>query len=159
MRNILIVGAAAAAIATTALAQQSPQETAVKARQAHMTLYSANLGVLGAMAQGNMDYDAERAQMAAGNLAALAQLHQGLYWLPGTSHEEIESSRTLPALWENGEEARAYGMALAEAAVAMEAVAGDGVEALQANLGAIGRNCGGCHEDFRLSVQAHLFHM
>ena len=56
------IGLAGLLVAGTAIAQQNdPMAAAVKARQAHMQLYAANLGVLGGMARGNMDYDAEAA--------------------------------------------------------------------------------------------------
>ena len=127
-------------------AQQVPAAAAVKARQAHMTLYAANLGVLGGMAQGRMEYDAAMAQAAADNLAVLSQMDQGLYWMPGTSVDDVEGSRALPAIWEDGSDIQAHGMALAEAAVAS-----DGLEAVQGAMGPIGAACGGCHEDYRQS--------
>ena len=50
---------------------------AIKARQALMTLYAANLGALGAMAKGDVEYKAEAASAAANNLQALVNLSSG----------------------------------------------------------------------------------
>ena len=42
----------------------SPALAAVKARQSAMTLYSFNLGLLGGMAKGDIEYDADAASAA-----------------------------------------------------------------------------------------------
>lgn len=125
---------------------------AVKARQSHMQLYQHNLGILGGMARGNVEYNAETAQAAADNLALLTQVNQRSYWVPGTSTADLgEETRLLPALFEDGGFARAIeiGGAMAEAATALAAVAGDGQEALGSALGGVGRQCGACHEAFQ----------
>ena len=49
---------------------------AVKARQATMQLYAFNLGILGNMAKGSMDYNADVATEAAGNLVKLSSQNQ-----------------------------------------------------------------------------------
>ena len=135
--------------AGTALAQQNdPLAAAVKARQAHMQLYAANLGVLGGMARGNMDYDAEAAQAAADNLAALAGMSQRFYWMPGSHAGAVEGSRALEAIWTDGgigEKGAAFG----EAVAAMQAAAGGGLESLQGAIGPLGGSCGGCHDGYR----------
>ena len=59
-------------------------EAAVKARKAHMQLYAHNLGILGAMAKGEVDFDAEAAQSAAGNLVMLAGINEASYWVEGS---------------------------------------------------------------------------
>ncbi|SHI32447.1 c-type cytochrome [Wenxinia saemankumensis] len=138
-----------AGLATIAAAQSDPLEAAAEARESHMHLYQTNLGVLGGMARGNMDYDAEAAQAAADNLASLSDLDERFYWVEGSSSEEIDDTRALPAIWENMDDFMAKSDALHEAAVAMAEVAGDGVEAVQAQMGALGGACGSCHETYR----------
>ncbi|MDJ0640051.1 MAG: cytochrome c [Paracoccaceae bacterium] len=123
---------------------------AVKARKAHMQLYSFNLGTLGAMAKGEVEYDAETASTAANNLAAVSQLSQRGYWLPGTSSDDLpDESRALPALWQEGSKAGEIGGKFAEAAAALAAVAGDGKDAMAAAMGPVGKACGDCHEAYR----------
>ena len=114
-----------------------------------MQLYSFNLCILGAMAQAKIDYDADAAQAAADRLAALATMNQGAYWLPGSDSDSLEGSRALPAIWEPGSKAGEIGAAMAEAAMAMQAAAGTGLEGVQANMRALGGACGACHEDYR----------
>ena len=123
---------------------------AVKARKAHMQLYAFNLGVLGGMAKGEIDYDADTAQGAANNLAALSTLNQRRYWPPGTSMDELgDETEALPAIWQEGSKAGEIGGQLAEAAANLAAVAGDGQEALGAAMGPVGGACGTCHKGYR----------
>ena len=70
------------ATATAGFAQDA--NPAVTARQSLMTLYAFNLGTLGAMAQGNVEYDADAAQAAADNLVKLSSLSVGPMWAAGT---------------------------------------------------------------------------
>lgn len=145
-----VLSAAIAVTAGVAFAGGHGGNPAVKARQAHMQLYSFNLGILGAMAKGEVDYDADVAQGAADNLAALSTLNQARYWAPGTDNEALgEETRALPAIWQEGSTAGQIGGQLAEAAASLAAVAGDGQEALGPALGPVGQACGACHEDYR----------
>ena len=149
---LVLTAALGLAAALPLAAQQDPGSAAIKARQAHMTLYQANAGVLFGMAQGRVDYDAEAAQAAADNLLALTGLDQRGYWLPGTAvGEAAAETRALPAIWENLDGVIATHAQLAEAAAAMASVAGDGLEAVQGAIGPIGGACGSCHENFRQS--------
>lgn len=139
-----------ALIATVTLAQQDPLTAAVGARKAHMQLYAFNIGTLGAMAQGGMDYDAAAAQTAADNIVALTTLNQMAYWLPGTEAGAVEGSRAKAELWANMEDAMAKTAALATAATAMQAAAGVDLAALQAAMGGLGGACGACHQSYRV---------
>ena len=59
--KICATAASVAAVSTMALAASHEAElpAPVKARQAHMNLYAFNIGVLGGMAKGEIDYDAD----------------------------------------------------------------------------------------------------
>ncbi|MDJ0824345.1 MAG: cytochrome c [Rhodobacter sp.] len=148
----VILGVAAAVLAGgVALAGGHQGNPAVKARKAHMQLYAHNLGILGGMAKGEVEYNAETAALAAGNLATLASMNQMTYWPPGTSTAELgEETRALPVGWEEASMNDVMGKAtsLAEAAMAMQAAAGS-LEGVQASIGAIGGACGGCHKVYR----------
>lgn len=152
LRTIAIAAASAfAASAVFAASHSEGLDPAVEARHAHMKLYGFNLGQLGDMARGNTDYDAEAASMAAANLVELASVDQTAYWTEGTATGETEGSRALPAIWEDYAGYEEKNAALLEAAMAMEAVAGDGLEAVQGQMRGVGGACGACHEDYRLS--------
>ncbi|WP_136635590.1 c-type cytochrome [Pseudooceanicola onchidii] len=124
-------------------------DKAVKARQAVMQLYAFNLGTLGAMAKGQMDYDAAVAQAAAGNIVKVSSQNQMAYWPQGSAVGEVEGSKALPAVWENMEDVGAKAAALTEAA--MQAEAATDLAGLQAAMGAMGGACGACHKSYRQS--------
>ncbi len=137
--------------ATTTAFGQSDLPPPVEARQHHMQLYAFNLGVLGDMVRGNTDYDAALARAAADRLAALAELSQVGYYPDGTSASEIEGSRALPLLWDERENYDELTGKLADAAAQMASVAGNGLEAVQGEMQALGQSCGACHELYRES--------
>ena len=148
----LILGAAAMLTAATAAfgggQNASPEEKAVKARQAHMQLYGFSLGILGAMAKGEMPYDQQLAQSTANDFAMLTKVIGFAYWPPGTTSDDMENSRALAAAWENIDDVIAKSQALAQAADAMAAAAGS-VEGIQGAIGAVGGACGSCHKAYR----------
>jgi len=148
----LILAGTIAVTAGFAFAGGHGGNPAVKARQAHMQLYGHNLGILGGMAKGEIDYDADAAQAAANNMAALASFDQRSYWVPGTSTAELgEETKALPDIWQDGSKAGEIGGQLAEAAAALAEVAGNGQEALGPALGPVGKACGACHKPYRQS--------
>ena len=141
----------AALAAGAALAQDMlPPEEAHEFRESHMKVYGQNLGILGAMAQGEAPYDAAAAQAAADAIQANATSDDwAIMWPEGSATGEVPDSRALPAIWENPEDFTAKHQALIEAATAMQAAAGTDLASLQAAMGGVGASCGGCHEDYR----------
>ena len=131
-------------------AGKDPKMNAIKARQGEMQLRAFNVGPLFAMAKGKMDYDAELASKLAGNLKLMLDLDNGRAWMQGTDNEAYSGKTTaLPKVWttypEIGKYGKKYGMAVNEVA----AVAGNGVDALKSKMGALGKSCKGCHDEFR----------
>jgi len=148
--RIVTAATATALLATAAFAAGHGGNPAVTARQAHMQVYAHNIGILGAMARGNSDYDATAAVAAAENLTGLAALDQTSYWAPGTDSDALpDESRALPVLFENLDDVDAKREALEVAAVALAAVADDGLDAVRAGLGPVGAACGACHEAYQ----------
>ena len=124
------------------------QQRAMDARNAHMTLYSFNLGKVGAMVQDRVPYDADVASAAAANLAALAAIDEAGYWVEGTD-TSIEGSRAKPEIWTDMAGFEAEQVKLATATAAFAAVAGDGLDAMKAGFGPVGQSCSSCHESYR----------
>lgn len=154
MRKAILATAALATlgVSTAAIgASHADKNPAVAARQAVMSLYSYHLGTLGAMAKGEMEYDAEAASVAASNLAALASLNQMTMWPEGTDNGSIEGTRALPAIWEEGSDIGAKAGDLTEATAALAETAGDGLDAVRAGMGPVGQACGACHKAYRAS--------
>ena len=138
-----ILGLAAAGVA---LADTNP---AVDARQAQFTLFAHNLAVVGSMAQGRMDYDADVAQTAADNLFHLTRHDQGRMWPEGTDADSIEGTRALPEIWADLDDFTMKFAALQDAAEALQGVAGNGMEALRPAVGQLGGACAACHDNYR----------
>jgi len=120
-------------------------DPAVKARQAHMQLYAHNIGILGGMAQAKIDYDADLAQIAANNLAAVASLDESTYWIEGTA----EGTKALPAIWENMDDFIVKQDGMTQAAAAMAEVAGTDLASLQGAMQDLGGACSACHREYR----------
>ena len=147
----IVVAATVFSLATVSFAGShlSPeQQGAMNARQSHMGLYGFNLGALGGMAQDKIPYDADVAAAAAANLAALASIDTTRYWVEGTD-SSVEGSRAKAEIWSDRDGYMAEEMALASATTALAAVAGDGLDAMKAAFGPVGRTCGSCHEAYR----------
>jgi cytochrome c556 len=152
MKLFRLAAAAALAVATVGLsaAAANPSiENAVRARKAQMQLYAFNLGVIGAMAQGNATYDAATAQSAADNLVALASLSKTIQWPAGSHVGAAADTRALPALWENLADFATKYAALGAGAAAMQAAAGGGLDGVKAAMGGLAGACSACHQSYR----------
>ena len=137
-------------LAFSASAAKDPNEKAIKARQAVMTLQSWYAGPLFQMAKGELDYDAAMARTFAEHLSTMADAEGGAMWPPGTDNGAYAGkTRALPEIWSTWPEAGKKAEALSEAAAALAAVAGDGLDALRSKIGPVGKACKGCHDDFR----------
>ena len=151
-RSALIL-ATALGLGLSGMAVAQNVDGAIKARQSHMGLYAFNLGPLGAMARGDMPYDAAVASAAAANLAALTSMDQMRYWPEGSDSESNAASKTLPALWQNIPDVMTKAVALNEAVSALNAAAGTDLASLQGAMGAVGGACGACHQAYRVPQQ------
>ena len=87
-------------VANSDTAANAAMLKAIEARQAQMQLYAFNLGQLGAMAKGEMPYDAGLASAAAGNLAQLSNLNGAAVWPIGSDIDSLGKDVTtaLPAI-------------------------------------------------------------
>ena len=148
-----IVGSVAGCIgiAGVAIAQDGPHDKAIKARQSMFQIYSYSMGVLGAMAKGEIEYNAEVAQEMASNLNSAANLGQSTFWPAGSDNSNPENARTraLPALWETFPAVLEKGEDLKTAAAVLATEAGNGLDALKSSMGGVGKSCKGCHDEFR----------
>lgn len=148
MKNtICILAVAAALVAGSAVAQDV--SGAVKARQGQFRLISLNLGILGGMAKGEIEYDAALAQTAADNLVTVSMINQSVNWPAGSDNVAYDSTRALPKIWDNLEDVVGKWDAYGEAAKAMQAAAGTGLDGVRGAIGAVGGTCKSCHDAYR----------
>ena len=119
----------------------------IKARKAVMQVQAFNIGILGAMAKGSMPYDAKKAQTAANNLNAVVNLNNSAMWPKGSDVTALgKRTRAKPEAWTQYPKVAEQSKLLKQAAAKMAAAAGSGLDAVKANMRAIGRSCGGCHK-------------
>lgn len=142
LSTLLAVGIGAAAIA-----QNAPP--ALGARQGEMRLIALNIGVLGGMARGNIDYDADLAQMAANNLVAISQIDPTLLFPDGTAQGEVEGTLALPTIWEDRAGFLEAWAGFGSAAEGAAGAAGGGLDAMRAAMGPLGGSCSTCHDTYR----------
>jgi cytochrome c556 len=102
--------------------------------------------VITGMAQGKVPYNAEVAQRNAGFLDNLTRMA----WDGYDASTKDEKSRTLPVAYENRAKFNEYVSRLEHEASKLVAVSKSGDEsAVKAQIGAVGKVCGSCHDDFR----------
>ena len=143
----IAIAACFASLAPAAFAQDV--EGAIKARKAHMQLYGHHLGVLGDMAKGKTEYNAELAASVAGDMAKLSSMMQASYWPPGSDNSNNPNTRLLPKAWDNVADIIKISQDLGAASASLADVAGNGLEALQGGIGPVGEACGACHKPYR----------
>lgn len=138
----VVVGAG---VAQSAFAQVKP-EILVKQRQAVMTLQGKYFGPLAAVAQGKAPYNAATVRRNAGFLDNLSRMAWDGFD-PGTRNEK---SRALVAVYDNNAKFREAASRLENETSKLVALSNGGDEAaVKAQIGAVGKTCGGCHDDFR----------
>lgn len=147
MTRFVALGLSAALLASPLAAQDL--NGAVKARNGQMSIISYNLGLLGAMAKNQIDYDADLAVGAAENVAAAAGMSIAALWVEGSDNGAHPTSRANPNIWSDMADFSAKMDALTEAAAAAAGSVGSGLEAVGPALGAMGGTCKACHQTYR----------
>jgi len=128
-----------------AFAQAKP-EVLVKQRQAAMTLVGKYFGPMAAMAQGKAPYNASVVQRNAGFVDNLSRMP----WDGFAASTRGEKTRALPAVYDNAAKFEQAATRMQNEASKLVAVSRSGDEAtVKAQIGALGKSCGACHDDFR----------
>lgn len=145
----LFAGALSAAMPGLAYGGET-EEYAIGARRGYFSLVGWEFGPLGAMAKGEMAYDAAAASAHANNLKLLTGYDVLPLFLPGTTKEAYAGkTRALPKLWEEIEDAKANYEDFKTELAKLAEVAGNGEDALKVQVKAVGKTCGGCHKPYR----------
>ena len=137
----LALGVAAGAV----FAQQKP-EVMVKQRQSVMTLQGKYFGPMAAMAQGKAPYNADVIKRNSAYLDNLSRMA----WDGFDASTKDTKSAALPAIYEQTDKFKEAASRLENEAHKLYQVAQGGDEAaVKTQIGAVGKACGGCHNDFR----------
>ena len=142
-----VVASFGAAWVVDAVAQVKP-EILVKQRQAAMTLQGKYFGPLAGMAQGKLPYDANIVQRNAGYLDVLDKMPWDGFD-PSTKSVTAKTA-ALPAIWNEPAKFKEAQERLQSEVSRLVSVSKGGDEgAVKAQIGAVGKACGNCHENFR----------
>jgi cytochrome c556 len=140
-----VVALALGFAAGAAFAQAKP-ETLVKQRQAAMTLQGKYFGPMAGMAQGKVPYNAATVQRNAAFLDNLSRMPWDGF---DPSTKDVKSA-ALPAVFEQQDKFKEAASRLENETSRLYQVSRSGDEAaVKAQIGAVGKTCGGCHESFR----------
>ncbi|MGR8921283.1 MAG: c-type cytochrome [Gammaproteobacteria bacterium] len=141
----LIAAGLCMAVVAPALAEPKPEDV-VRYRRGVMMAIGWNVGAMGAMAKGEMDWDGDRFAFWAERAAVLAPMAMEGF-TPATAEAE---SNALPAVWSNMDdfEKRMLQMEEATAKLAEVARGGDKGATLE-QFGAAAKNCKGCHDEYK----------
>jgi cytochrome c556 len=134
----------------SAIAQgaKDPNQTAVDARQSVFKVLSFELAPLSGMLRNQVPFDAATAKTNANNIAALARI------IPATFAKDTHSaglkSQALDTIWTSMDAFTAKAKELETAADGLAKAADSGNEGqIKQAIGAIGKACGSCHDQFR----------
>ncbi|MDR9440811.1 MAG: cytochrome c [Halomonas sp.] len=145
---------AAATLTTALLASTSSQadvDKAIEYRQDALSVMAWQIGPLGDMAQGKIDYDAEEFARRAENLDAVADLPwEGFVEgsLRGDNHGvDTDALAEIADDWEDFE-SRQQAL-VEEAAKLAELAQGDDFAAMRQQVASVADTCKGCHDNYR----------
>ena len=142
---LAVVLGTGAGFATSVMAQAKP-DVLVKQRQAVMTLQGKYFGPLGAMASGKAPYNAAVVQRNAGFLDNLSRMP----WDGFNPNTKDEKTAALPAVYNDRAKFDETASRLENEISRLVTVSRSGDEAaVKAQITAIGKVCGACHNDFR----------
>ncbi|HEY6239755.1 MAG TPA: cytochrome c [Burkholderiales bacterium] len=149
-KRLLLTGLALALGAgyTVAAFAQAKPEVMVKQRQAAMTLQGKYFGPMAGMAQGKVPYNADTVALNSSFLDALSRMPWDGF-AESTKDAGVKTA-ALPAIWSEGAKFKEAQDNFQNAVQALVKVSRGGDEAAQKTaIGAVGKTCGGCHENFR----------
>jgi cytochrome c556 len=140
IRGMLVVAALAVGVAAAA-AQQDP----IKARQELMKSNSAQARVGAAMVKGDTPFDLAKAKAIFTTYESNSEKLKGL-WPAGSDKGDTKAS---PKIWQDkagfdGELAKFASLAKAASASVTD------LDSFKTQFGAIGKECGACHQTYRL---------
>ena len=141
----VVVALALGVAAGTVFAQAKPEQL-VKQRQAVMTLQGKYFGPMAAMAQGKAPYNADVVKRNAAYLDNLSRMP----WDGFDAGTKDVKSAALPAIYEQTDKFKEAASRLENESHKLWEVSQRGDEAaVKTQIGAVGKACGGCHNDFR----------
>ena len=145
MKKILTSVVAAALTVGAAQVAMADTDAAIEYRQSVFKVVKWHMDPLGAMAQRNMEFDAEKAQHHARQLAALSHMSKEGFG------EGTQGGDAKDEIWQNWDQFAGGMEKFQEHTAALVAAADEGtLEALRPAVGQLGQTCRTCHDNFRV---------
>jgi cytochrome c556 len=148
MHRLSIAGLIIAGTITAlpAAAQFQKPEDAVKYRQAAMALQGATFGRVAAMANGRVPFDAK---VAEDNINIVAMLNR-LQFAAFVEGSDLGNTKAKPEIWSQKDKWNANVRQSQEDVAKLVAAGKTGnIDQIKAAVGAVGKSCKGCHDEFR----------
>ena len=142
LRRILTITALCLIGATPVISAENQAEN----REAAMKKNGAAMGALAAIAKGEKEYDAETVKTSLTTIKEQITVFP-TYFPAGSEKDSEEAS---PKIWENKADFEAKAAKLAADADALLAQLPADKAAVGAAMGTLGKDCGACHETYRL---------
>ncbi len=143
MKKLLVTALIVAGLSSTAMADVD-KDAVINYRQSLFSVIGWNMGSLGAMAKGEVEYNQEEAVAAAERLHVMAKAVEGTI-VDGT----FEGSNAKPEIAEKREAFDKILADLVKESEAMVTAAGE-KNTLGPQMGKLGATCKTCHDDFKL---------
>ena len=151
---LAIITLAGLTLSPLAISHYDDKEVHQSYRQSWFAMLAVNFGPMVAMVKGEMPW--EEMQMAgyADQLAALTTLNVMRGFADGS---DKGTTRAKPEIWENKADFKAKMDDLTKAVNALQVVANEGTDraAIAAQVGATGKACKACHDDYK--SEDHLY--
>ena len=129
-----------------AAAQFKSADDAIEYRQGALAVMGHHFGLVGAMANGKVPFDAKVAQANADLVATLARLP----WSAFIDGSNAGDTNAKPEVWSQPDKFKADAQRLVDATVKLAAAAKTGKQDdLKTAFSATAETCKSCHEDFR----------
>jgi cytochrome c556 len=144
--NLIVLALAGATVALPAAAQFQKPEDAIKYRKAAFTVMAAHFGRVAGMAAGKIPFDAAAAASNADTATTMSKLPFAGF-IDGTSAGETKAK---PEIWTDRAKFDAAASKMQEEMAKLNVAAKSGnLDAIKAGVGATGKACKACHDDFR----------
>jgi cytochrome c556 len=139
-------------ISSAALANPVSSEkqanTAVQFRQAILQLVRSNMGPMGAMAKGDIPYDAQVMELNSLRIEQLGLMMED-YFVADTRAFDIETG-ALDTIWDNQADFNQKAQNMVDAAIKVREVASaNATDDFRKAIGALGATCKACHDDYK----------
>jgi cytochrome c556 len=152
-KHAKLAAAIALGLTTSAVAYASTMkpEDAITARRAVLRVIALNFGPLGAMAKGEIPFDVELFRTNAARMVTVSRMPLLDYFPDGTDQDAGDvKTRAMPEIWLDMENFENKLETMRQEVAKLAEVAQSGDEAaMKAQVGATGKACKSCHDDFR----------